>query len=64
MLKHMEQDLLTERTKNQRKSSKLNEDDRKTYDEASPVLLIYRSNIALFVVYVHIERGFLVECTC
>ena len=48
----MEQDLLTERTKNQRKSSKLNEDYRKTYDEASLVFLIYRYNINLFVLYV------------
>ena len=34
MLKHMEQDLLSERTKNQRKSNKLNQDYRKTFNEA------------------------------
>ena len=33
MIKHMEQELLSEKTKQQRKTSKLNQDYRKAFDE-------------------------------
>ena len=58
MLKHMEQDLLSERTKNQRKSNKLNQDYRKTFNEVRLCTQRVEQVTEFCHVYVTPDHGF------